>query len=138
MRLSRLKSIAINCKFEAYLSSVLRDKFICGISKELILSRLCELEYDATFETCVQTALHRAMALKEKYNNQPLEFNKINKNGNSSRSSFQGKTKYNNNSVCYACTNHDFKLCKMKKYTCKNCKKKGHIAKVCKISKTNN
>lgn len=139
--LSRLKSLAINCRFEAYLNSVLRDKFICGITKEPILARVCELEHDATFENSVQTALQREMALKEKFNHQPIEINKINKSGNS-KSSNKGKSKSKSdaNSVCYACggINHDFKLCKMKKYTCKICNKKGHIAKVCKNSKSNN
>lgn len=135
---SRLKSLAINCNFGDYLTSVLRDKFICGIANEAILARVWEIDSDSPLENCVKVALQREIALKDKFKHS-VEINKM-KSSFKGKSFYKSKSNVKNTAVCYACgeANHDFKSCKMKKYTCKICKRRGHIAKVCKNSKSNN
>lgn len=39
---SRICSLAINCNFGASLTSILTDKFVCGLKKGKVLDRVCE------------------------------------------------------------------------------------------------
>lgn len=113
---ARLKGLARYCKFDAYLQDVLRDKFISGLTKGPVASKVLELEHTATFEDCIQVALKKELTAAS---DKSAEVFKI-VSSTSKRCSVCGKA------------NHESQQCKYKAYECKNCKKKGHLARMCK------
>lgn len=113
---ARLKGLARYCKFDAYLKDVLRDKFISGLTKGPVASKMLELEDTVTFEDCVEAALKKELATK---NRDPAEVFKI------------SSSPLKRCSVCGR-VNHESRQCKYKAYECKICKKKGHLGKMCK------
>ena len=138
---ARLKKAALFCRFGNYLDLVLRDKFVSGLLKGPIFEKVCEQEHNAPLETCVEAALKKELAIKQRsskgdvwdvckveHMKQSKKFNKFNKPGAKQK---QSSPKVKN---CFACgeSNHLFRSCKYKSVDCKKCKVKGHLAKVCK------
>ena len=145
-----LQRLSKNCNFqqvtaEQYRQQYVRDAFINGIASGHIRRRLLEntgeLSLDDAFAQA--RALERAQNQSESYENNTIaavsdredpslaaiQQNKQNSekpNGNGQKSS---QTK----ELCYFCGNarHARSNCPAKESECRNCKKKGHWAKVC-------
>lgn len=135
--LSRLKQLTIYCDFDSILEKVLRDKFVTGLAKGPILDKALELEASASLADCVKMVLKKEASIKMQFE----EVHKISKahgQYGKSKTNFRpsGKQGVNSDAKCFACaeTSHSFKKCKYRQYTCKICKKKGHIAAACKNS----
>lgn len=146
---ARLKSLTRYCKFEDYFENVLRDRFVCGLWKGPILSKVTELEDTASFQDCVKAALKKELSLKESGKlNQTKNIFKIDSQKSKtyqrqspSTSGTSGTSKpKSTKGNCYACGegNHIFTSCKYRTYKCKICKKVGHLAKVCRNNSTEN
>ncbi|XP_037047663.1 uncharacterized protein LOC119082294 [Bradysia coprophila] len=136
---SRLKKLTKYCSFGDYLTQVLRDKFVCGLSKGPVFDKVCEQNATESFETLVEVALKKELADKERTTDDSLEVCKVEQHRNGAKPN--ASKVFNNNTSnqstkrsCYACggSNHLFNACKFKSYKCKNCKVTGHLAKVCK------
>lgn len=138
---NKIQALAVGCEFGANLSEILRDKFVCGLSPSAIYDRLCEEKHTITSEECVKIAQAREAVANDSEN-----CHKIYKK--SGRKSMEHKA-YNNNkenaytepdsnggkeSKCNACGkgNHNFSLCRYRKYRCKICNAMGHLAVACK------
>lgn len=134
--LSRLKQLATECNFENLLDNLLRDKFITGLIKGPILDKALEMDVNAKLQDCVAAAIRKETNIKHQFN----EVHKISKTRGNTNYRHNGKTQNEErtNIKCFACgkSNHSFKSCKYRKYACKICKKKGHLATVYK-SKNN-
>ncbi|XP_050507436.1 uncharacterized protein K02A2.6-like, partial [Diabrotica virgifera virgifera] len=135
----RIKNKAIDCKFGTTLNNVLKDKFVCGVRKGPVLDRLCEEDHTTTLEHLYELALRKEAAAVEA--NTLVPVNKI-----SSTSVNQGRNReareggsggLYGESKCNACggIKHDFRNCKYRKYSCKICRKVGHLAKMCNKNK---
>lgn len=141
--ITRIKCLAMNCDFDANLDFALKDKFITGLVKGPVMERLFELKSDATLDQCMEAALTREMTLKERAALAPVQ-QQFHKMSSSNTSKFNPKKRKPNAAgdkrLCFACggTEHDFKKCKYKAYKCKVCNTVGHIAAVCKNSKSKN
>lgn len=153
--LARLKSLTKNCQFAGYLENVIRDKFVCGLTKGVIFDRVSEMKKDAPLKECIEVAVQKELTQRQKTCAEVFHlsqgrkpFNKKfapklrNKKAPSS-SDIKSVTKKDNVKnkalTCYACgeRDHDFKSCQYKKYRCKLCKQIGHLAKMCKSGQTN-
>ena len=60
---NRLRRLAVNCKFDFFLSRALRDQFVCGIRNPGSLKKL--LSQDKGFEDCLNIAIADEAAEKE-------------------------------------------------------------------------
>ncbi|XP_051160432.1 uncharacterized protein K02A2.6-like [Leptopilina boulardi] len=134
----RIKNKAATCEFGGLLNDMIKDKFVTGLKKGVILDRVCEEEHTKQLTEILEIARNREAALLNSKREVPvysvnLRANKNQKNKFSSKSSEdkQEKTKF---VTCNHCggSNHDFKHCKYKKFKCNSCKKIGHLAKICK------
>ncbi|XP_044764458.1 uncharacterized protein K02A2.6-like [Coccinella septempunctata] len=63
---ARLRSLAVSCEFEAELDICLRDRFVCGFGKGIILDRLLEEDKNITFEQAITVAENK-MAASQSY-----------------------------------------------------------------------
>lgn len=130
----RVKTVASECQFDGImLAERVKDKFVVGLRPGPILDRLCEENPNKDLKDLLDIALNKEAALLEADRN--IEVNKVVKNkdgeksANESGHSSQGKEEL----TCNFCgrTNHVFKICKYRKFICKKCNKKGHIAAAC-------
>lgn len=150
----RLKNKAIECKFGNTLNEVLRDRFVSGLKRGSILDRVCEEEHTVKLDDILQVALKKEAALASSYAHpvHKLDFHKekktfkkqsssTQKNGTPSNDKGSGgkRDQAKENQKCRSCGegNHNFSRCKYKTYTCKVCKKVGHLAKVCRCNQNN-
>ncbi|XP_037037375.1 uncharacterized protein K02A2.6-like [Bradysia coprophila] len=133
---ARLKKLSRYCGFGNYFKDVLRDKFVCGLSRGPVFDKVCEKKGDTTFEDLLKVALAKELAVKERRAAESLDVCKIEhpKPSQSKYSKNSNKSDKMSKGNCYACgeSNHLFKSCKYKEYKCKICKTTGHLAKVCK------
>ncbi|XP_044760380.1 uncharacterized protein LOC123317833 [Coccinella septempunctata] len=60
---ARVRRLAIQCEFDNHLETVLRDKFICGFGKGLVLDRLLEEKITIYLADAVKIANHKMAAL---------------------------------------------------------------------------
>ena len=125
---SRLRALTPFCDFGDTLNNMLRDRLGCGINHEQLQRRLLAepnlrfakaMDIPQTFESAMQDARHFQEGPK-----QPLPVNAIQKSATAT--SLPAKTQ------CYRCgENHKASSCTFKVSTCHHCKKKGHLAKMC-------
>ena len=128
--IAELKRLAEDCEFGEFLKQMLRDRIVCGINDPRIQRRLLaerELTYQSAFELAqsMETADQNTNDLQAPSRSEPRsrqdDFHYIPRAGNQT-------PRY----VCYRCGgNHKAPDCKYKDAICKNCSKKGHLAKVC-------
>ena len=138
---ARLRRYASTCNFGEFLNRSLRDQFICGIRNSATRKKL--LNEDRTFQDALKVAIADEVASKETLevqNDAKPGDESVHSMGNSrnllnqqnrkpSVPSFQ-KYSY----ACYSCgsTEHSRNQCRFRNVVCSRCKRRGHIARVCK------
>ena len=128
-----LRSLAARCKFKAAaLDETLRDRFVCGLSKEFIRSRLLTEQDNLLFDRAVEIAMTledaRQTAHLMQQREVPVHHSEV--AVGKSRKHSSGQTS------CYRCGgSHSSSACRFLKEKCHSCGKLGHIAKVCRSSK---
>ena len=126
------------CEFGNFLNEALRDRFVCGLTSELIQKRLLS-EDNLTYDKAVKIALAMESAIKDsselQLHSKPLA--SVNKVYNASFGGGKGHWSANS-SKCRRCgyCGHTSDRCKFKDATCRQCGKKGHLQSVCKAKET--
>ena len=146
---SELRKIAEHCNFGPMLSDMLRDRLVCGTNVKTIQRRLL-VEPALTFEKALETALAAEAADKHSKRltgttviapDREPTVNKVGYAKPTPDSGTKGKgyardsqaSPPANVSECYRCVgNHSAATCYCKQFLCHFCKKKGHLAKMCK------
>ncbi|XP_046742528.1 uncharacterized protein K02A2.6-like [Diprion similis] len=151
---ARIESKAITCKFGSLLDDKIKDKFVTGLKRGPVLDRVCELESTATLNTILEAARNKEATLTTAAKSSSLELHKIYSNNSRSipkkvvqynkdikkKSASQTHEGQSSELKCRYCggVKHSFARCKYKSYRCKNCKKVGHLSKVCKEKRSDN
>ncbi|KAJ8914896.1 hypothetical protein NQ315_016048 [Exocentrus adspersus] len=151
---ARIKSLSVNCKFGANLDSILKDRLMSGLRSGKILDRLCEEEITKSLNDMVRLGMQKESETHQstsaeankvaRYRKVPAEYrvkgarNGFKGNGEPARSTGPAAepTGFNaNNQVkrkpCGSCCKNHVGLCKYANFICNRCKKKGHLAQVC-------
>ena len=125
--LAELRRLTENCDYKEQLEDMLRDRLVCGIKHEHIKQRLLSEADSLTLQRAldiahsVESTIHQASMLRSAYSSNPEMFEEVRKMNAS-----------NQNLKCYRCNGrHKANDCQFKSKECYVCKKKGHIAKVC-------
>lgn len=156
----QIKKLASTCDFGTFLDEALRDKFLCGLRNHHIQSKLlAEGDKSLSFSKALELALVLENAEKNvKSLHGPdkhvgLGYDTINfvkgranssyrpnpkgtvQNNNRPKSGgFQSKN--NGELKCFRCgKSHNARACPYIGYACNVCKKKGHLANMCRLSK---
>ncbi len=153
--LARIKKSAVNCEFSTSLEEVLKQKFVTGLCSSSIFERLAEEKASTPLEKLVELAQTKEMTSAAKSNdldvfvtsrfqqahsnNSKWRNDKFNQQNNENKNKhFKSDFKqFSNNSGAYKNSNNNFKSFSnnFKNYNkhllCKNCNKKGHVAKNC-------
>ena len=131
--MSRLKEAANVCQFGALFDTMVRTRFVAGLSSDRIRAELISESADndtsaSVFEKAQtkENALQSSLSVTTHYVQKPGKFPKP------QNSKFQQKADLS--IVCSRCTvrGHVAKNCKVR---CRNCRKPGHIAKNCRSAK---
>ncbi|XP_031330712.1 uncharacterized protein K02A2.6-like [Photinus pyralis] len=148
------KKIVIAERFRFYRCSqgvndeALRDRFVCGLLKENIQTKLLS-ESDLTFEKACSTALSMETASEQTKSLQPADVNKIMKKqqfktskvypthesqGDRENFKFSKKENYK---PCFRCNRkHNPSTCPAANWDCFLCHRKGHTSTVCRAKKS--
>ena len=123
-----LKQCSEHCAFGTFLEEALRDRFVCGLRRKQTQKGFWQKK-GLTWKTAVEIALAMEVAGKQAntFRNAPTdgEINYISEN--QQRKSSKPKK------PCFRCgEDHIPQKCRFKDETCRNCKGRGHIARVCK------
>ena len=131
-----LRSIAEHCQYpEDILPDMLRDRIVCGIRDKAVQRSLLKetrLTYQSALDTALgaEAAAHDAKQLQDRQKTLP-----VNRMGNG-KAKKPAKTSAGGISDCYRCGGkHPATHCRYKEYDCHYCKKKGHLASVCRKKK---
>ena len=129
-----LRSIAEHCEYpEDILNDMLRDRIVCGLRDKAVQRGLLK-ESKLTYQVALDTALAAEAATNDAKqlhdtHRQPLPVHHMNskqKKQQSMGQSGQSKTE------CHRCGGkHWASQCRFKDYECRYCKKRGHLASVC-------
>ena len=120
-----LRRLATHCDFDTNLETELRDQIVCGLQHEPQQHRLLS-EADLTYKKTMEMA--QATELVDKHiqalrSNTTEQIHSVSRNSPPPR----GQTR-----DCYRCSGkHNADDCRFKEAVCHFCKKKGHIARVC-------
>ena len=134
---AQLRKLSEHCSFGEGLQDMLRDRLVCGCKDHRLQCKLLA-ETDLTFEKAfkiakaAETAEKEARDLHDTPAAQPVHVIKgtrSNKHAQRAQTLPQGKSVL---PICYRCgAKHKATECRFKEAECNFCKKKGHIAKVC-------
>ena len=143
---AELRKIAEYCDYGPVLSDMLRDRLVCGTNVKSIQRRLF-VEPALTFEKALEMALAAEAADKDSkrltgttHTDPPYLEYVVNKVRHTKPPSDKGtKTTWKRQtsppatvSECYRCGgNHTAAACHCREFLCHFCKKKGHLAKMC-------
>ena len=124
---AELRRIAEHCKYDAMLEEMLRDKLMCGVRDRRMKQKLLA-EKDLTFKKAfeltqaMEMAEHNTVKLQEERPPKPA--------ANVLKVRERQPTAQH---ACYRCggNNHHHSKCRFKDYECRFCKKRGHLARVC-------
>ena len=154
---AELRKIAQYCEYGDALSDMLRDRVVCGISNKSVQRRLLQ-ETSLTFDKALEMTLAAETAAKDSRRladtHTPDKTSdglpKVNRAGSVSEPAAVQKidnTRHKNASPglwgnkgrdCHRCGGkHHPSKCTFREYECHYCKKRGHLAKVCKKRNTN-
>ena len=141
-----LRKITEHCEFGTFLDDLLRDRLVCGVFDKKVQHRFLQeskLTYKQAFDMALaaETARKDAKRLQDHreearaVETRPSEteekatvVNRVTRNA--PRTNGHGKTE------CHRCGGkHPAARCKFKDYECHYCKKKGHLASVCRKKK---
>lgn len=131
-----IRKLAKACKFEAFLEEALRDKLVCGLTKEGIQRKLLA-EPDLTFNDACKLALTMELTEQQAKKIQVEEVNKLYvKQSMAKKSSVAVKRKEQDRQTkesrirCKRCLRaHEKGQCPAYNWECYTCKKKGHVSK---------
>ena len=125
---AELRKLAAPCDFGAYLNDALRDRFVCGLcsTQKRLLS-----EADLTLTKAISIAQSMEAAESESHSLR-AEKVPIDKLGSEKPNTTPPPKK----KACHRCgnNNHTADHCFYKEAYCNKCKKKGHLARVCKAA----
>ena len=141
---AELRKIAEHCEFGPVLSDMLRDRLVCGTRVKTIQRRFL-VEPALTFEKAPDTALAAEAADKDSKRltgdtlNGATELetavNKVTKPQSDNGTRTKSKRQLSPPAIvseCYRCGGaHSPTTCYCKEFQCHFCKKKGHLAKMC-------
>lgn len=149
--LASLKKLSYDCDFGNFLNQALRDRLVCGLKNELIQKRLLA-EVDLDLKKATEIALAMEMAAKhttEIMSKPVVPVNQVTRGGRrwhreqksgpgirGPRAGDNAKPKYDGKKPCFRCGGkHAAEDCKFKNEKCFECKKTGHIGKMCRSKK---
>ena len=134
---AELRKLSEHCNFGTTLNDMLRDRLVCGISDQRIQRRLLAeptLTFDKALELAqaAEAADRNARELDKGVQPTPVH-NVANTGGRSRQRGGPRQGGGSRTSDCYRCggRNHKPEHCHFKDSECHHCKKKGHLAKVC-------
>lgn len=142
---TRVKKLAITCKFGASLDAFVVDKFVCGMTGK-IFERLCEedekLEPNDALKKAITIEAKIGAKLKTRDDSESeVNFirNRKSNNNNYSNSTLHGNSTNTEKKACTHCgwKNHSSNFCKFKMAKCHLCSKTGHIKSICKNKQKN-
>lgn len=116
-----LHQLASSCNFPAnFLQEALRDKFVCGIANMAVRSELLSKDHNFTRAVEVAQGMEAALTQATQLDSASTSFIR------EEAAVYQVKPK------CTACGwFHPHGKCRAEKWECFTCKKKGHVAKMC-------
>ena len=128
MYVAELKKLSTECEYGDSLNEMIRDRLVCGVNDRRIQRRLLA-EPDLTFKKAMEIA--QAMEAADK---NVQEIQGCAAQGQYVHALRKGCDKPQYAKECRHCgkRNHAEKDCRLKEAECFKCKKKGHIAAVCK------
>ena len=134
-----LRELAEYCNYGASLSEMLRDRLVCGVNHDGIQKKLLaekELDFDKAYSVAVaiEVAERDTKNLKaERSYGNPVFYSHTKERGKSTKTSpGRGKGEI----TCYRCGgNHLANVCRHKDTECGFCRKKGHLARVCRAKR---
>ena len=141
--LAELRRLATNCKFEGFLSSALRDRFVCGLRDSATQKRLlaeADLKLDKAIEIAqgmeaadLQTKRFQTQVGSPPETEPPSTVGKVHQPSQGRRAEPPEQERR-----CYRCgaANHLANSCKFLKSKCMQCGKIGHIKRVCRSKPT--
>ena len=138
-----LRKVAEYCNFGDSLNEMLRHCLVCGITDATVQKHLVA-EKDLTLDKAVSLAQSVEMAEKGAKDLQTstwttAELHKVSRGATSSSENKSEKAKDKSNPICYHCGgNHLATKCHFISEECHSCGKRGHIAKVCRSTKSKN
>ena len=114
---AQLRKMAEYCDFGQFLAEALRDRFVCGLNNSSIRKRLLT-EKNLTLHKAITLALSIDASINE---------NELMTSSDRINATTQAKRR------CFRCDseNHMADSCRFKMYICRNCKRKGHLARAC-------
>ena len=146
---AELRRLAEFCNYGDKLNEMLRDRIVCGVNHEAIQKKLLA-EVDLTYERAIAIAQgfeqadknmreirtqkpHTGVTVKQEPVNRLQVKSKPQRRTPPRSSEKPPETKSDTSKPCYRCggTNHKHFDCRFREQFCRNCQKKGHIAKVC-------
>ena len=149
MYVAELRRIAEYCDYGAVLSDMLRDRLVCGVRDKSIQRRLLQTP-DLTFNKAHEVALAAEAAEKDskrlmvsahgdKDHAIPVLYRLMRVGGRATATApvdpRSRRKSHNHNSTGKHCSRcggrHEPTHCTYKNYECHYCKKKGHLAKMC-------
>lgn len=121
-----LRQLAGNCDFGDTLSSMLRDRLVCGVNDEKIQLRLLAEEDTMTFKNAMDIAISMESASRYAKDMEGVTADTLSINAAKTTDSPVPRGK------CFSCGgNHRRSICKFREAECYICHRKGHISKVC-------
>ncbi|UYV77890.1 K02A2.6-like [Cordylochernes scorpioides] len=121
-----IKRLAATCEFGNFLEDSLRDKFVCGLSDSRIQKKILS-EGDVSLARVMEIALSMEAA---EQNIKLFHAGELDKSVDKLRIEMQRESK-NGKRKCKHCGNLHRDSCRFKDVVCFKCRKKGHIAPVC-------
>ncbi|UYV62905.1 K02A2.6-like [Cordylochernes scorpioides] len=121
-----IKRLAATCEFGNFLVDSLRDKFVCGLSDSRIQKKILS-EGDVSLARVMEIALSMEAA---EQNIKLFHAGELEKSVDKLRTEMQRESK-NGKRKCKHCGNLHRDSCRFKDAVCFKCRKKGHIAPVC-------
>lgn len=135
---AELRRLARFCEFAASLEDSIRDRFVCGIRDTAVCKKLLTIDalaLDVALKTAVahETVDREAASLAGGAVQLISDKYQAKKRGETSAQQQRGEPKSDNSMACYRCGGKDHVApdCRFKNAECRNCKKKGHLARVC-------
>ena len=134
-----LRTIAEHCGYGDTLKEMLRDRLVCGVNHEAIQRKLLSEKDDLTYEKAYSIAQSIETAERDSKNlkggKSPVRVNYQSRGPRTPKpSTDRDLPKHGATTItCYRCGGpHLAPECKFKDVECLFCKKKGHLARVCK------
>ena len=127
-----LRELALHCKFttKEILEEMLRDRLVCGINHQGIQRKLLSADGELTYDSALKLAL--TVEASERDSKHLGAGENSNKDVHLTVSGATPRPKGGNKITCYRCGGpHLAPQCKHLESVCHFCKKKGHLATVC-------